>query len=866
MHLHTLALRFLKGFCPSHLHETIEGDLLQRYEKDILAFGERKASRRLLWNVVRFVRPGILLRNKMHMSNHNLMLRTNAKVIARQWGRSKAFSFVNLTGLTLGVAVCLLVAQFVLFENSFENFNKTADRTYRVNLYNTENGVFDEITPQTVAGLGYALKQTAPGVESVARIGFRTRGVVTSKTRQVEDQEEIVFADPTIVDVLDLEVAPGRKAAMMRDANTILISESTALKYFGRPGVTGETLDIGFNNNSLQPKTYAIGGVFKDIPVNAHQRFQFVLPPENEQAWNGDWDWSEVNTYVVLSSGVQPEDLDPALSQIVKQHHHDNTGDRYLLEPIHDIRLQALNGSGRGPVVNFFILLASVILLLAWFNYINLSTARFFERMKAVGIRKLMGATRRQLVFQFLMESFFFNVFSFGFAVVLFFIVWPLVTNVLQEPIPITLFNQPWAIGSIPGFILITSLCAGFYPALVLSSFKPLASLQGKIAGYADRAVLRKILVTVQLSVSMILITAVVAIQQQIGFMQRQHLGIAIDQTLIVEEPLLTDATTVQKFETFKHEMLMLPNVRGVTYASTFAGTEIDWHRMDITLGQENTTPRFDSRIVAVGTEFLDVFRLPLLEGRNFDVTRESDRKAMLISEAACRMFGFSTNAAALGKLIFVGSRQFEVIGVVKDYHYRSLQSGIEPLLYMQGYPRNPRYAIKIAPENISHTLTTIESKWKNAYAGNVFKYYFLDEFFNRQYNADQKLGTLVSALSLLAAFISCTGLFGLTLYSVNRKVKEIGIRKVFGASVSDVVIFLTRDLLRLIAMGGVLGVPLVYYGVNAWLEGYAYKMPLGILMFAGPVMIIAALALITTGALTVAAARRNPVDAMKCE
>jgi len=306
--------------------------------------------------------------------------------------------------------------------------------------------------------------------------------------------------------------------------------------------------------------------------------------------------------------------------------------------------------------------------------------------------------------------------------------------------------------------------------------------------------------------------------------------------------------------------------VQGVTYASTFAGTEIDWHRMDITVGQENATPRYDSRIVAVGTEFLDVFQLPLLEGRNFDAASERNRKALLISEAACRKFGFSPNTTALGKLIFIGSRRFEVIGVVKDYHYRSLQSGIEPLLYMQGYPRNPRYAIKIAPENISNTLTTIASKWKEAYAGNVFKYYFLDEFFNRQYNADQKLGALVSALSLLAAFISCTGLFGLTLYAVNRKVKEIGIRKVFGASVSDVVVFLTRDLLRLIAAGGVLGVPLVYYGVNAWLEGYAYKMPLGILMFAGPVVIIAALALITTGVLTVAAARRSPVDAMKYE
>lgn len=859
---------FLRFFCPTHLYEEIEGDLIQRFNRDVTNVGKRQAKRKLIWNAIRFCRPGILARNKLGaMRNQNFMLQSHAKVVVRQVFRNKAFSIINVLGLTLGITVCLLIAQFVWFEWSFENFNTNADRTFRVNLYNTQNGIFKNISPQTVSGLSYSIKETIPGIESIARLGDRTSGVVGTRGQVVADREDnIFFADPAIIDVFALDFMEGDKRRALRTPGSIIISATAARKYYGDTKVVGRILDIGFNSSSIEKKPYEIQGVFRDIPENSHQHLHFVLPPENEQAWNENWAWSNVFTYLRLSQNVEPEDLDSGLSQIVSQYHVDGISDRYLLEPITAIRLHALDGSGKASLVNFFILLGFIILFLAWFNYINLSVARFFERMKEVGVRKLIGATRTQLIQYFLIESFLFNVFSFFCALIAFFICWPFITLLLEQEVPITLFKESGPMIAMIAFVMLSTLCAGFYPSLFLSSFKPLQSLKGKVMTFVDKATARSVIVVSQFAVSIILITGILAIQKQVSFMRAQDLGMSIDQTMIIEEPLLTDATTVEKYETFKTEILRAAGVKGVTYASSFSGREIDWHRTDITLEQENADYRYNTRIIGIGTEFLDVFKLPLVSGRNFDSNIESDNKAMLISEEACKMFGFTKYSGALGKLVFIGSRRFEVIGVVKDYHYRSLQHRIQPILYIQGYPRNPRYAIKMFSENIPETLSAIEEKWKEAYAGNIFKYYFLDEFFDRQYAAERQIGGIATTLTFIAIFISCSGLFALALYSVSRRTKEISIRKVFGATVNHVVLLLSQDFLKLIVIGGIFALPLSYAGVRLWLERYAYQMPVTIELFIIPLVAIFLLALITISFQTIGAAKMNPVDSMKYE
>jgi putative ABC transport system permease protein len=457
---------FLRAFCPDHLYEEIEGDLIQRYNRDVVTRGARSAKRKLILNAIQFFRPGILTRNRFNYNHkRNLMLRNHSRLIVRQFGRNKIVSSINLIGLTIAITVCLLVGQFVVFENSFEQFNKNVDRTYRVNLYNTQNGLHTGTSAATVPALAYNMEQGIPGIENIARVSSRMRGVVANTETELEDREDnIVSADPSVIDVLGLDLISGDKHNILRDPKKVLISESIARKYFGNEFVTGRVLDFGFNNNSLEFTQYQIEGVFKDVPSNSHQHFDIVLAP-NEQQWSETWAWSDVTTYVVLSPGIQPSTLDDGLASIVTQYHQDGDGDRYLLEPLTMIRLHAMDGTGRATLVNFFTLLAAAILLLAWFNYTNLSTARFLERMKEVGIRKLIGASRTQLVTQFIMESFLYNLVSFCFALLLFFMLWPMASAYLGQDISITLFDDSVVYVAIVTLVLISTMCSGFYPS-----------------------------------------------------------------------------------------------------------------------------------------------------------------------------------------------------------------------------------------------------------------------------------------------------------------------------------------------------------------------------------------------------------------
>ncbi|MCW5909684.1 MAG: ABC transporter permease [Cyclobacteriaceae bacterium] len=796
------------------------------------------------------------------------MITNDIKIILRQLARNKSFSFINFIGLITSLTVCLFIVQFAWFEYSFERFNKNADRTYRLNLYNTSNGIFEGISKGTVSGLAYAMKQSLPGIEAIGRLSSKESAVVYNPDAEIRNLEgRIVFADPPVIDILAVNLRSGDVSKILRTAQSIGISESIATKYFGNTDAVGKLLEIGFPGADIEMVRFMVEGVFEDIPANTNEHFDIILPPRNEQAWNENWAWSNVTTYIRLDNHATPENLKEGLAAIVKQHHRDNTGDKYLLEPIRDIRLHALDGSGRATMVNFFIGLGLIVLLLAWFNYISLSTAKFLESMKEVGVRKLIGASRRQLIVRFLTESFVFNVISLLCAILLFAIIWPLAASYFQLESSISILQIPAAYLFLLAVLLAGVLISGLYPSLFLSSFKPLQSIKGKVNEFTDRSTLRKVLVVTQLTISLVLITAIFAIEKQINFIRNQNLGISLEQTLVIDSPVLTDATTVNKFELFRNEILRMSSVNGVTHASSFPGSEIDWHRADITLNEENAPYRYSSRIISIGNEFLDVFNLTVLTGRGFNYELESDRSTLLINEEASKMFGFANINDALGKVIFIGSRRFEIIGVIRNYHFRSLQHRLQPILYRQDYaPRGPSYAIKIASQDIPTTISGIEKRWKEAYPGNVFSYYFLDERFDQQYSSDKQVGMIVGILTFLAVIVSFLGLFGLSLYTVNRRIREIGIRKVFGASAFSIVSLLSKDYARLVIVGCIIGVPVVYLLIKEWLHVYAYQMPLDISLFLFPVLILVVLTALTVGIKTLQSANLNPVKSLRNE
>ena len=792
----------------------------------------------------------------------------NIQITLRQFTRNKSFSLINLLGLTTGLTVCLFIAQFVWFEYSFEQFNPNASRTYRVNLYNTSNGVFEGVYKGTVSGLAYTMNQSLPGIDAIARLSSIERAVVNNPESQIRNLESrIVIADPSIIDILAVNLHAGADHNLLKTARSIVVSEAVATKYFGHTDVVGESLEIGFPGDNIEMNAFTVGGVFENIPANANEHFDIILPPKNEQEWNENWDWSNVKTYLRLENNTAPEKLREGLTEIVRQHHVDATGDKYLLEPITDIRLRALDGTGRSSVVNFAIALGLIIPLLAWFNYISLSTARSLQTMKEVGIRKLIGASRNQLIVRFLTESIAFNAISFLCAILLFAVLWPLLASYLQMQTSQLVLQIPLFYLFLLALLLASVFMSGFFPSWVLSSFKPLQSLKGKLNEFADRSTLRKVLVATQLTISLVLLTAIFAIEKQIDFLRNQNLAISLAQTLVVDSPLLAQRDTVNRFETFRNEILRMPSVTGVTYASSFPGSEIDWHRVDIGLNEENAPHRYDSRIISIGAEFLEVFDLTLLAGRNFNPQQESDKgKTLLINEEASEMFGFANVDEAIGKVIFIGSRRFEVIGVINNYHFRSLQYRLQPILYMHWYPDNPSCAIKINSQSMASTIEGIKTKWLETYPSNVFSWYFLDQKFEMQYASNKQLGIIVGILTLLAVVISFLGLFGLSLYTINNRIKEIGIRKVFGATALDIVSLLSMDYMKLVTIGCVVGIPIVYQLIEKWLQSYAYRMPLDSMLFLPPILILVFLTALTVSIKTLQSANSNPISSIRYE
>ena len=795
------------------------------------------------------------------------MITNYLKLLFRQFRKKKITTSINLIGLITAPTLCLCIYQYVAFEYSFESFNKHADRTYRINLYNTSNEVFQNISKETVSGLAYSIKQMIPEIELVGRIGSRENAVVQNSENQKRFLEgNIAFADSEIIDLLAITLLSGKKGNILHDAQSIVLSEATALKYFGSTDVLGKTLLIGFPGANIELKEFFVQGVFQDLPENTNEQFDILMPGLNRQQWDENWAWSNVITYTRLVDHTSITKVEQGLSQIVTQHHKDGKGDKYLLEPIQSIRLHALDGSGRGTMVSFFVILGFVILLLAWFNYISLTTAGYLESMKEVGIRKILGASRIQLIIRFLSQSIIFKFVSVVTAIVVFTMIWPIAASYFSLSPLLSLGEVTIVQGIFAAVVIFGILLSGLYPAVFLSSFHPLHSVKQNLWRMGDGSRLRKSIVVAQLCISLVLITSVLAIRNQVTFISNQNLGIDLEQTLIIDAPLLADATTIAHYEPFRNEISKLASVKGVTYASSFPGSEIEWHRSDITLNEENDAYRYSSRIVSIGTEFLDVFDIPVVAGRNFLSDNENDKKALLINEKASEMFGFNNVTEAIGKVVFIGRRRLHIIGVIKNYHFRSLQHQLQPILFMQGYPRNPAYAIKLHGGNIMDAVGDIKRKWEETYSENIFQYYFLDRKFDQQYALENQTATIVGVLTFLAVIISFMGLFALSLHNVNRRIREVGIRKVFGASIANVTLLLSKDFIKLVLIGCVLGVPLSYLLVDNWLTTYAYRMPLNISLFLVPVGIVTILTAVTISIKTLHCANINPAVSLRSE
>jgi len=793
------------------------------------------------------------------------MFRNYLKIAFRNLWKHKVFSFINIMGLTVGMSACFLIFLYVNFELSYDAFNSRADRIYRlVTDIKTPSETIN--TPVTSWAFAPGIKNDLPEVDAFTRV---SGGSFLVRKGELKFQEEkTVFADSTLFRVFDFKLIKGNPATALKDQFSLVFTEKAAKKYFGDVDPIGQTLLL-----SGEGFPAIVTGIMKDIPENSQVKGDMfvsmsTLTQKLNKGLDEQWGNFGATTYLLLKPGTTGKALEKKLPGFLKNRAGKlmtelNMHYTLFLEPLRDVHLLSTRGSDEAGSMNnvyIFSVVAIFILLIACINFVNLTTARSVERAKEVGIRKVVGAPKWLIARQFISESILLCLIAFVFAIVLSAALIPLFNNlsgkIISEGI---LSNLPFVLGLFVASIVI-GILAGIYPALVLSSFEPVVVLKGRFTTSFKGALLRKGLVAVQFAISIALIIATIVVYTQMDFMPNRDLGFSKDQMLII------NSEGDPKREAFKESLANLSGVKSTATSSSVPGSGNPGAYSEI----ENKSG--DMQIANLDLYFVDFdyisqFQLKMAAGRPFSREFGTDTtQAMVMNEAAVKLFGYSSPEQAIGRRFKQWGREGKIVGVVKDFHFRALQETIKPLT-MRIEPRNTDLvSVKIDGGNIKGTIAAIENKWKSIMPDRPFSYYFMDEFFDRQYRSEERFEKLFFNFAILAIFISCLGLLGLASYSTMQRTKEIGVRKVMGASIGSIVGLLSRDFLRLVLIAFIIASPIAYYGMYKWLQNFAYRTDIHWWIFLIAAFLSVAIAFITVSFQSIKAALMNPVKSLRSE
>ncbi|GAB3693325.1 ABC transporter permease [Spirosoma flavus] len=795
------------------------------------------------------------------------MLRNYIKIAWRNLLKNKPFFLINTLGLAVGMAACLLILQYVTFERSYDDFHPNVQNIYRIEYDSYQNGKLAYKSATSFPAIAPTLKKDFPEVEETARLYDASTNVVTYDNIHYRE-DNYYFADNSVFNIFKIDFLSGDPATALKDKNTVVMSETIAHKYFGSQNPLGKTIKLGRN-------PYLVKGVYKDYPKNSHLELDLIFSYLTEPDAQTSWGWYDFFTYVKLKPGTNPDQFQAKILNLVQKYNSNrsktpgNHSD-LLLQPVRDIHLnsnlnQEAEVNGNGKSVAVLSIIALFILVIAWINYINLATARAMDRAKEVGIRKVAGAERFQLVIQFLMESLILNLLAVLVALVIVQISAPSFNELTGRPLSLTQWLQRdlW-LPAIAVFVGGT-LLSGLYPAFMLSGFQPITVLKGKLSNVTGVLSLRQGLIVFQFAASVILIIGTITVYQQLRYMQNQDLGFSATNKLIVRGVESGDSTYEAKANAFKQELENANLVEKATASAYVPGIEILWtngfRRLDRSDMASNTLYN-----TAIDYNFLEAYDIKLAAGRNFDKTFGTDRRNVLLNETAVKLLGFDNPADAIGKRISSGDT-LTIVGVVKDYHQQGLQKGHWPML-LRFLPAADRFfSLQLrSTDDLPAKLAGVKTVYDRIFPGNPFEYFFLDTFFNEQYKAEQQFGKVCTLFAGLAIFIACLGLFALATFIAKQRTKEIGIRKVLGASVPSLIRLLSKDFLRLVVISIVLASPLAWYAMNRWLADFAYHIavPWWAFLLAGLASV--AIALLTVSYQSVKAALMNPVKSLRSE
>lgn len=793
------------------------------------------------------------------------MLKNYFKIAFRNLWKHKVFSLINVLGLTVGMSACLLISLYVNFELTYDAFHSKSDRIYRL--------VTDVITPsETInAGItswayGPTIKQDFPEIEAYARING---GSFLVRKGDIKFQEEAtVFADSSFFRVFDFKLIQGDPKTALKEPLSLVFTEKAAKKYFGDSDPLGQTLLL--SGESLPAK---VTGVMKDIPENSLIKGDmFVSMTTMTQRFNrgidDEWGNFGATTYLLLKPGTDSKALEkkfPAYLQrrAGKLMRESKMSYKLFLEPLLDVHLQSERDvAEKGSMSNVYVfsVVAIFILLIACINFVNLTTARSAERAKEVGIRKAVGAAKGLLARQFVSESVLLCLIAFVFSILLSAALIPMFNNLAGKVIVSGIFDDPSFLAYMLVAAILIGILAGIYPALVLSSFEPVTVLKGRFTTSIKGILLRKGLVTVQFAISIALIIATMIVYIQMNYMRNRDLGFSKDQMLVIS----TEGDP--KREAFRESLRGLTGVKSTASSSSVPGgpnrgaySEIENKSGDLQVANLD--------LYFVDFDYIPQFGLKMAAGRPFSREFGTDTtQAMVINEAAVKLLGYTRPEDAIGRRFKQWGREGKIVGVVRNFHFRSLQETIKPLTMRIEPGGTELVSVKIEGNLLKETIAAVEAKWKEIVPGRPFNYYFMDEFFDRQYRSEERFEKLFFNFAVLAIFISCLGLLGLASYSTMQRTKEIGVRKVMGASIASIVGLLSRDFLKLVLRAFVVASPIAYFGMDRWLENFAYRTDIHWWVFAVAAVLSTAIAFATVSFQSVKAAVMNPVKSLRSE
>jgi putative ABC transport system permease protein len=838
------ATRLLHVFGAPHRVDEFEGDLDELFYERVESIGLRKARWRYVKDVLSLLRPSLMKRKKLEYSQptHTTMLRNYLKIAFRNLVKSKVYSAINIAGLSIGMACTLLIGLWVLDEFSFNKGYKDGDRIYFIRL--TDGISTSEIMPGPLAE---ALKKDIPSVEKVTKFTVWSNDFLLRAGQRISKKTGI-YATEDFFDIFQYPLIQGNPSLAIQSPNNIIITRNTAQTLFGRIDAVGQTLRL--NND----KYYRVGAVIDNVPPNSSVQFDWIVNfTVSEEDWMKTWGSRSFLTYLKLKPNTTPSQTEASMKGLLKRYLPDNK-EVPVLQPISDTYLYGnyVNGKpvgGRISYVHTFSLVGLLILLIACVNFMNLSTARSTKRAKEVGVRKVVGASRWSLVSQYFGESILLSLLSAIIAVFLVTSLLPAVNQAVDKQLNIDFLSPSiWLyIGLLVG---VTSLLAGLYPALFLSAMQPFKVLKGDFVKVSSGATFRKSLVVFQFSLSLFFIVGMLIISRQMAYIRTKQLG--LDRQNIIHLPV--EGELREKMETFRQELQRSNAIRSVTTAGELpihigSTTSLDWPGKD---------PKQDGSVIAtkVGLDFAKTLDIQFVAGRDF---QPADTMNCIINESTARMMNLKN---PVGTEINKG----HIIGVVRDFHSSSFHEPIRPLL-LTYYPKwTNDFLIKTSPGKTAEALTIIEQLTHQLNPGYPFTYHFLDESFEKLYRSETMVNKLINFFGVLAILISCLGLFGLATFSAEQRTKEIGVRKVLGASVASVVTLLSTDFLKLVLIAILLASPLAWWAMNQWLQGFVYKVDIEWWIFALAGLLSIGIALLTVSFQSIKAALMNPVKSLRSE